>query len=282
MKRALEEFIAYLYKEEGKSKNTCQSYERDLRQFFEFAEQRDTGLSEITGDFIEFYENELKENGKSVATISRLVASLKAFFGYALKNGWVSQDPTAMLHGPKVMKKKPGILSIAQVQKLLAQPDPGTEKGVRDRAMLELMAATGMRVSELIDLKFSDVDTEERRLVVRRERPREIRFDQKTAGYLQNYLGFARQKLLDKAEKDEGYLFLNISGEQMSRQGFWKLLKRYGKAAGIEQDLTPHTLRHSFAVNALDSGRAVREVQEILGHSDVSTTMEYTKLKSLC
>jgi len=278
MRKELEEFIAYLRKEEGKSDNTCQSYERDIRQFLESSEQKGLQLSELNGDVIALYLEELSNKGRSAATVSRLVASLKAFFSYGVKCGWISADPTKELHSPKVIKKKPDILTDTQVYKLLSQPNTETEKGIRDKAMLELLCDTGLRVSELIDLRLEDVDLSKRKIRIKAARQREVVYDKKIGRYLQAYLTSSRPKLQAKTGEDGEYFFLNITGEQMSRQGFWKLIKKYGKSAGIELDLTPHTLRHSFAAHALRSGRDLKDVQKILGHSDISTTSGYIKL----
>jgi len=279
MYKELDEFITYLTGEAGKSNNTCQSYRRDIRQFLDwlYSEYPIKSLNEIASEHITVYEQELKEQDRSPATISRLVASLKAFFGYGVRMGWLSQDPSVRLKSPKVIKKKPMILTDSEILKLLSQPDPETSKGVRDKAMLELLSDTGLRVSELISLKLSDVDLTKRRLNVPGGRNRTVNYDRRISKYLDKYVQETRKNLL-AGKEDSGSLFMNVSGEEMSRQGFWKIIKKYGDMAGIEKDLTPHTLRHSFAAHAIKSGKDIRDVQKVLGHSDISTTNGYINL----
>lgn len=278
MYKELDEFITYLTEEAGKSNNTCQSYRRDIRQFLDwlYSEYPVKSLNEIGPENITVYERELKAQEKSPATISRLVASLKAFFGYGVRMGWLTQDPSAQLKSPKVIKKKPMILTDGEILRLLSQPDQESSKGIRDKAMLELLCDTGLRVSELIGLKLSDVDLAKRKLNVPGGRNRTVNYDRRISRYLDKYVQETRKNLL--SGEDAGYLFMNVSGEEMSRQGFWKIIKKYGDMAGIEKDLTPHTLRHSFAAHAIKSGKDIRDVQKVLGHSDISTTNGYINL----
>lgn len=278
MYKELDEFITYLTEEAGKSNNTCQSYRRDIRQFLDwlYSEYPVKSLNEIGPENITVYERELKAQDKSPATISRLVASLKAFFGYGVRMGWLTQDPSAQLKSPKVIKKKPMILTDGEILRLLSQPDPESSKGIRDKAMLELLCDTGLRVSELIGLKLSDVDLAKRKLNVPGGRNRTVNYDRRISKYLDKYVQETRKNLL--SGEDAGYLFMNVSGEEMSRQGFWKIIKKYGDMAGIDKDLTPHTLRHSFAAHAIKNGKDIRDVQKVLGHSDISTTNGYINL----
>lgn len=275
MEKLIEKFIDHLEKDENKSANTCQSYYRDLRQMADWIGSS-FGAYEAeaysNANVKEYYDHLVAE-GKSPATISRFVASAKAFFEYLLKAGLLSQDPSVSLKAPKVIRKKPSILSESDTVKLLSSPEDDS-KGLRDKAMLELMCDTGLRVSELLGLTLKDLDLAKRQISVPGSRSRKIQYDKKINRYLEDYLKNARAVLLGK-QTDEGYLFLNVSGENMSRQGFWKLIKKYGKDAGIETELTPHVLRHSFAAHALRSGKDIKKVQSILGHSDLSTTSGY-------
>ena len=275
MEKLIEKFIDHLEKDENKSANTCQSYYRDLRQMADWiGSSFGTYEAEAYSNAnVKEYYDHLVAEGKSPATISRFVASAKAFFEYLLKAGLLSQDPSVSLKAPKVIRKKPSILSESDTVKLLSSPEDDS-KGLRDKAMLELMCDTGLRVSELLGLTLKDLDLAKRQISVPGSRSRKIQYDKKINRYLEDYLKNARAVLLGK-QTDEGYLFLNVSGENMSRQGFWKLIKKYGKDAGIETELTPHVLRHSFAAHALRSGKDIKKVQSILGHSDLSTTSGY-------
>ena len=279
MYKALDEFITYLTDEACKSLNTCQSYRRDVRQFIDWLNSAYSvkSLKEIGSEHISAYEEELKNNGKSPATISRMVASLKAFFSFCVVRGWLNANPTTELRSPKVIKKKPMILTDNEILRLLAQPDIGNPKGVRDKAMLELLCDTGLRVSELIGLKVSDIDLNKRKLVVPGGRKRTVSYDRRISKYMDKYAQVSRRILLSD-KKDEGFFFVNVSGEEMSRQGFWKIIKKYGDMAEIDKDLTPHTLRHSFAAHAIKNGKDIKDVQRVLGHSDISTTNGYINL----
>ena len=203
------------------------------------------------------------------------MASLHAFFHFLFKARKIEEDPSEKLHPPKVEKKMPVILSVAQVDKLMKQPNLETVKGIRDRAMLELLYATGIRVSELINLTLSDVNLQ-LNFIICHDRERMIPFGDAARKSLQLYLGSARPRLVEGT--DCQYLFPNCSGKQMSRQGFWKLLKGYAMDAGIQEDITPHTLRHSFAAHLIQNGANVRDVQQMMGHSDVSTTQLYVQM----
>jgi len=279
MYKELDEFIIYLTDEARKSSNTCQSYRRDIRQFLDwlYSEYPVKSISEIASEHISAYEDLLKAQDKSAATISRLVASLKAFFSFCVVRGWLSSNPATELRSPKVIKKKPMILTDNEILKLLAQPDIDHPKGIRDKAMLELLCDTGLRVSELIGLKVSDIDLAKRKLIVPGGRRRTVSYDRRISKYLDKYAESSRRILLSD-KKDEGFFFVNVSGEEMSRQGFWKIIKKYGDMAEIDKDLTPHTLRHSFAAHAIKNGKDIKDVQRVLGHSDISTTNGYINL----
>lgn len=275
MEDQIKNFISYLKDEMKKSDNTCQSYYRDLKQMADrvLFVHKISGAAEVTSDVLLEYVKYLEDSDRSPATISRFIASARAFFEFCRKNGMISFDPSEALKAPKVIKKKPSVLTETETVRLLSMPDDDI-KGIRDKAMLELLCDTGLRVSELLNLSVSDIDTAKRTLKVPGSRTRNITYDKRISRYIQDYLDKGRKKLIGDGV-DEGCLFLNISGESMSRQGFWKLIKKYGKEAGIETELTPHVLRHSFAAHALRSGKDLKKVQSILGHSDISTTSSY-------
>ena len=236
-------------------------------------------IAEIDADLLSGYMDHLKEAGKSAATISRSLASMKLFFGYVLDKGYIPIDPTAELRAPKVIKKAPKVAGDSDVEKLLAAPDTSSFKGIRDKAMLELLISTGLRVSELISLGRSDIDLKKRfvKAAPGTQRERKIPLSRATVKYLSDYDKIARNQMLGE-NKEEEVFFVSCQGEKMTRQGFWKLLKKYGRDAGIETELNPHMLRHSFAVYALRNGTDIHEVQTILGHSDITSTNEYTGL----
>ena len=276
MTNEIQEFITYLRDDKKSSANTEASYRRDLQKaaaFFE--EQKITDVRNITATNIRSYLLYLEKQNFSSATVSRNVASLHAFFHYLFRLRKIEEDPSEKLRPPKVEKKMPVVLSVEQIEKLMQQPNQETVKGIRDKAMLEMLYATGIRVSELINLKLSDINLQ-LSYIICRDRERMIPFSDAARKSLQAYLGIARPKLVEGC--DCQYLFPNCSGKQMSRQGFWKLLKGYATEAGIRDDITPHTLRHSFAAHLLQNGANVRDVQQMMGHSDVSTTQMYVQM----
>ena len=276
MTNEIQEFITYLRDDKKSSANTEASYRRDLQKAAAFfAEQKITDVREITATNIRSYLLYLEKQNFSSATVSRNVASLHAFFHYLFRARKIEEDPSEKLHPPKVEKKIPVILSVEQVEKLMNQPNPETVKGIRDRAMLEMLYATGIRVSELINLQLSDVNLQ-LNYIVCHDRERMIPFGDVARKSLQLYLGSARPRLVDGT--DCQYLFPYCSCKQMSRQGFWKLLKGYATDAGIKEDITPHTLRHSFAAHLIQNGANVRDVQQMMGHSDISTTQMYVQM----
>ncbi len=269
-------FIDYLKNEKQASNNTVISYQRDLNQLAAYLEAR--GICEpekVTKTSLNSYILDLEKQGKATTTISRELASIKSFFHYEFREGKVRKDPAEFVKAPKVEKKPPVILTVDQVNALLAQPGRSTSKEVRDKAMLELLYATGIRVSELIGLKLEDLNMQVGYIICRdRNRERMVPFGRNVKQVLSQYLGGAREQLLKG--KESPWLFTNCSGQPMSRQGFWKLIKHYGEQAGIEADITPHTLRHSFAAHLICSGADLHAVQAMLGHSDMATTQVYT------
>ncbi len=277
MEQEIQEFIEYLHNTKNTSLNTEVSYQRDLTKMAAFLEMRDiTAAADVREfDLLGYVDYMEKENFAS-STISRSVASMRAFFQYLFSRRKIQQSPAENLKSPKVEKRLPEILSIQEVDNLLKQPDLNTPKGIRDKAMLELLYATGMRVSELIHLETDDVNLTFGYVVCQENKERIIPIGNVSKDALAVYLEKGRSVFVkDSSEKS---LFTNCSGKAMSRQGFWKMLKGYADEAGISRDITPHTLRHSFAVHMLQNGADIRSVQEMLGHSDISTTQVYLSM----
>lgn len=273
MLNAIQDYIRYLHNVKKVAHNTEISYERDLKKAAAFLET--SGIEtpdKVTKGSLEAYISQLENDKFSPATVSRNVAALRSFFGYLTDRGVISSDPASELKPPKVEKSAPAILTVDEIERLLAQPDTTTMKGLRDRAMLELLYATGIRVSELVHLRAGDVDAV-RGYIVCHENGKErwIPFGESTRNALRRYLDHARNVFA----KDSDYLFTNCSGGTMSRQGFWKVLKGYASQAGITTDITPHSFRHSFAAHLLMGGADLKSVQLMLGHSDISTTSMY-------
>lgn len=281
MLNAIHDYISYLHNVRQVAYNTQISYERDLKKASEYLQ--DLGIYEpekVSAQDLKHYIEYLQSEKKSAATVSRNMAALRSFFQYLKETNVISTDPSVDLKPPKVEKKAPNILSLEEIDRLLDQPDSHSFKGIRDRAMLELLYATGIRVSELIHLKVSDLDIV-RGYIVCREGTKErfIPFGESTRSALRLYLDHARSVLL--GGKNSDYLFTNCTGGTMSRQGFWKVLKGYASAAGISADITPHSLRHSFAAHLLQNGADLKSVQTMLGHSDISTTAMYRNLEMI-
>ncbi|MBQ7776356.1 MAG: tyrosine recombinase XerD, partial [Lachnospiraceae bacterium] len=231
----------------------------------------------ITAEHLESFVQYLEAKKFKAATISRNIASIKAFYHYLFKERIIEEDISDTLHAPKVEKKLPEIMTMEDAVRLIEQPTGDKPKELRDRAMLELLYATGIRVTELINLKVSDINLQMGYLICRDEsKERMIPFGNKAKNALFRYLEKGRDAMLLQYEAEE--LFVNCSGQPMSRQGFWKLIKYYAKKAGIEAEITPHTLRHSFAAHLVENGADLRSVQEMMGHSDIATTQIYAEL----
>ncbi len=276
----------YLAKVKQASANTIASYMRDIRQFSEWLHlNEEVDIVEATQVNISRYLAHLEENGRSGATVSRCLASLKNFYGYLVSSGFLETTPVKEIRVDRGEKKLPQILTGREIELLLAQPVCVDSKGYRDKAMLEVMYATGIRVTELIDLDIDDVNLE---LGVIKcngtKKTRTIPLYPAALRALSAYINEVRTGML--AYPEERALFVNVNGMRMSRQGFWKILKHYQETAQIEKELTPHTLRHSFAVHLLENGADLGSLQELMGHSDISSTQMYThmlnqKLKSV-
>ena len=267
----------YLVEEKKASPNTSSSYLRDVRQYLQWLEGRGIPAEAASRGELEAYTGALFSQGKSAATVTRCLASLKSFYRYLLREGVVAENPANRLDHVRVERKLPQILTSQEAALFLAQPDVGEPKGCRDKAMLELLYATGIRVSEIIGLNVADVNLE--RGTVRctgRNGARVIPLYPAAVKALRRYLEEVRPLVIERP--DETALFVNMSGERMSRQGFWKIIKHYQEKAGIQKDVTPHTLRHSFAAHLLENGADLRSIQEMLGHADISSTQIYTRV----
>lgn len=275
MRGEVDRFEQYLREVKQASENTVQSYRRDLMQMITYLEEKEIReAAKVTKTSLHGYILHMEEQGKAATTISRMMAAMKAFFNYECMQACIRRNPAESLHAPKVEKKAPVVLSVDQVSALLAQPSGQTPKEIRDKAMLALLYATGIRVSELIGIQMEDINMNIGFLVCRDgERERTIPFGRSAKAALEEYLEHARNELL--RGKGSNYFFVNCTGGAMSRQGFWKIIKYYGEKAGIEEDITPHTLRHSFAAHLIARGADMRAVQTILGHSDMATTQMY-------
>ena len=276
----------YLTKVKQASSNTISSYMRDIRQFAEWLRiNEDIDVVDATQLNIGDYLSHLDQEGRSAATKSRSLASLKNFYAYVVSSGFLERTPVTEIKIDRGEKKIPQILTGREIELLLAQPACVDAKGYRDKAMLAVMYATGIRVTELIDLDVDDVNLEQRIIKCRgAKKTRVIPLYPAAFKALSVYLREVRSGMV--ASMDEPALFVNISGVRMSRQGFWKILKHYQASAHIEKEITPHTLRHSFAVHLLENGADIGSVQELMGHSDISSTQMYThminqKLKSV-
>ena len=275
MEEQIAAFINYLHNVKKTSNNTEMSYRRDLLKMGTYLEGVGVhDADKVTSEILLAYEQHMKDESAAPASVSRSVASMKAFFNYLEKEGIMDESPAEVLKSPKIEKKLPQILTQEEVVKLLEQPDGDTPKDIRDRAMLELLYATGMRVTELITLRTQDVNMHMSCVDCHDpNKDRIIPFGAEAKRALSDYIGHAREAMIE--DKNEKTLFVNCSGSPMSRQGFWKLIKFYTKKAGIQADITPHTLRHSFAAHLVENGADLRSVQEMLGHSDISTTQIY-------
>ncbi len=271
------DFVEYLEKDKKVAKNTLQSYTRDIKQFSDYIDSKSLELQTLKGTDIEAYVTYMQLEGKAVSSVSRSLASVRALYAYLHLKGEVKDDPTYKLKTPKMQKKLPQILTTNEVDLLLKCPDTSTSKGIRDKAMLELLYATGIKVSELIGLDESDIDLDFGYLkCISDSDVRIVPLGKTAIKALRDYINGARSAML--ALPDEKALFVNYSGLRMTRQGFWKLIKTYAQEANIKKDITPHTLRHSFAAHLLENGADLASIQEMLGHKDIASTQVYTKL----
>ncbi|HEY3426459.1 MAG TPA: site-specific tyrosine recombinase XerD [Negativicutes bacterium] len=277
MEGYVNEFINYLAVERGLAQNTLESYGRDLRQFNTYLQNSQLEfLKNSNRNTILNYLSSLQSKGRAVSTISRNLAAIKSFYQYLVRERYLESDPAAHLESPKLEKKLPKILTIGEVEELLKQPNAFLPTGFRDKAMLELLYATGIRVSELISLNISDVNLDMGYIKCygKGAKERIVPLGSIAAKCVQEYSTKGRPKMVRTYE--ESALFVNHHGNRLTRQGFWKIIKKYAHEANITKDITPHTLRHSFATHLLENGADLRSVQEMLGHADISTTQIYT------
>lgn len=279
MEQEIESFISYLHNVKKASVNTEMSYRRDLKKMRIYLEitSGSPAVHEITEENLMRYMAYMQRKKLKESTISRNVASMKAFFHYLVKSGVIQKDVSDCLQAPKVRRNAPDVLTEEEMEILLNGPSGDSDKEIRDSAMLRLLYSTGIRVSELISLKLADVNMQMGYLICREgSKERMIPFGNQTREALYRYLRTARDHMATNQAKD--ILFVNCQGVPMSRQGFWKIVKYYAKKAGITKDITPHTLRHTFAAHLVEGGTDLKSVQEMLGHSDISTTHMYVRM----
>ena len=268
-------YHTYLVEEKHAQANTLSSYMRDINQYNAWLVERGGDLRKVKKESIAEYFEYLSSKGKSPATITRSTASIKSFYNFMVSSGAMKTNPAKTLTSVKVERKYPEILTSKEVELFLEQPKCVDEKGFRDHAMLELLYATGIRVSELIGLNVEDVNLTVGFIrCAAKEKERIIPLYAAPVKALQDYIKDIRPRII--ASDDESALFVNMNGERMSRQGFWKIIKYYQEKAEITKEVTPHTLRHSFAVHLLENGADLRSIQEMLGHADISSTQIYT------
>lgn len=280
MTGSMQLFLEYLTVELGLSANTRQAYERDLRLFCKtLGFKNSDALVNVSREQITWYMTQLKEKGLAAATIARKLAAIKAFYRFMTAEGYMDANPAEVVEAGTKGIKLPRVLSEDEVVRLLNQPDITTAEGFRDRTMLEVLYATGMRVSELINLTLERVDLNMKYIIAfgKGSKERIVPLGSVAAEFLQQYLEKVRPKLTH-ADRNTNIVFLAFGGHELTRQRFWQIIRAYGRKANINKALTPHILRHSFATHLLDNGADLRSVQELLGHSDISTTQIYTHL----
>lgn len=279
MQKQMENYTNYLAVEKGLARNTLDSYRRDLKKFLAFMhKQKVTDPGQVDREALNHFIATLKKEEFATSTITRCIASIRSFFNFLLQEGVIENNPALELESPKIEKKLPRVLSTNEVDQLLSQPKKAQHNGLRDKAMLELLYASGIRVSELVALDITDFDPHVGFLRCRGKGMKEriVPIGSVAINHVSEYLDNSRAKLLKK--NGESALFVNHHGSRMTRQGFWKILKKYVRKSNINGEVTPHTLRHSFATHLLENGADLRSVQEMLGHSDISTTQIYTQI----
>ncbi|MBQ6496141.1 MAG: tyrosine recombinase XerD [Firmicutes bacterium] len=271
-----EEFVNYLQKEKRMAANTLEAYKRDVVGFLSFEESRGmTDVLETSSTEIVAYLHSLKTSGKSASTVNRKLASVRSFFNYLVKQGYITENPTTGIKSPKIERKELEYLSLEEIDQLLESPDTSL-KGIRDRAILEVLYATGIKVSELIEANVEDVNFRMGFITCAQSssRARIVPLGRPSRAALEEYVYDVRKKLL-KDNKDEKALFVNYYGQRITRQGLWKMLREYGEKTGLSHKLTPNTLRNSFAVHMLQNGADLKSLQELMGHEDITATQVY-------
>ena len=278
MEEQLNLFFKFLEEEKKVSTNTLQSYKRDLVQFEKYVEENEENYNKLTGEEIKDYIKYMQQIGKKASTISRGLASIRSFYQYETKNKNVEKDPTEGIQSPKIEKRVPSVLTSNEVELLLEQPKNVDLKGTRDKAMLEFAYATGMRVTEIISLNLEDVNTETGYVTCRNnKKERTIPIGNMSLKALKEYISNARPTMIK--DENEKALFVNVNGQRLTRQGFWKIIKYYKEQSHIEKDITPHVLRHSFATHLLQNGADLKSIQTMLGHSDILSTQIYMQFQ---
>lgn len=277
MQDVVDEYLRFIQIEKGLSENTIAAYRRDLNHYLNYlAAQKISNLDFIDRQIVQQWFGVLHDEGRSTKSIARFTSTIRSFHQFALREKYAAKDPTVLIETPKYERKLPDVLSIDEIDLLLTTPETSKNKGYRDRTMLELLYATGIRVSELINIEVEDVNLLMGFVKVfgKGNKERIIPLGETVIELLKTYIENVRPQLLKKQVTHT--LFLNMQGKPLTRQGIWKIIKQTGAKAGIQKRLTPHTLRHSFATHLLENGADLRAVQEMLGHSDISTTQLYT------
>ncbi|GHI01442.1 site-specific tyrosine recombinase XerD [Neobacillus kokaensis] len=281
MEEQIQRFLQFLIVEKGLAQNTILSYERDLKSYIHYLKEEESikDLNSVQRIHIVHFLSSLKDHGKSLKTIARHIASVRAFHQFLLREKITEQDPTVHLETPRLERALPKVLSLQEVETLLDAPKLHDHFGLRDKAMLELLYATGIRVSELIGMDVENINLSMGfiRCVGKGSKERIIPIGTTAMEAVKLYLDRGRPQFISKKQADHA-LFLNHQGKRLTRQGFWKILKKLARVAGIDKELTPHTLRHSFAAHLIENGADLRAVQEMLGHADISTTQIYTNV----
>ncbi len=277
MRDYLTEFTEYLISVKKSSKSTIESYVRDNKAFLRYADVNTVNLESISDTEIKTYIDTLSNKGKSQATLIRVLASIRCFYEFLIYSGLVETNPTAKIKLHKEQNKLPEILTQKEIDTLFSQPNVSTLRGCRDKAMLELLYATGLRVSELIELDIDDINLQIDIVICHSKKSERIIPVYKSAiKSIENYLGNVRGALV--TDKNEKSLFVNMNGSRMTRQGFWKIIKGYAEQGGIEKTITPHTIRHSFATHLLENGARIKDIKDMLGHAGVSSTHIYSQI----
>ena len=278
MEKQVKSFLEFLQNDKKASENTLQSYRRDIVYYSKYIESNNLNYAKIKEEDIKGYLEHLQSIGKKPSTISRCLASIRSFYQFLVRNKKVKEDPTLHIQSPKIEKRVPSVLTAQEVELLLNQPKDVDLKGTRDKAMLEFAYATGMRVTEIISLDIKDVKLEEGYVVCHSgSKERNIPLGTLSLKALKEYIEEARPVLI-RDEKVEA-LFVNVNGQRLTRQGFWKIVKYYKEQAHITKDITPHVLRHSFATHLLQNGADLKAIQTMLGHSDISSTQVYMQFQ---
>ena len=278
MEKQIKQFLDFLQNEKRVSNNTLQSYSRDIHQYESYLSQNRINYIKVDCHKINEYLKHLQDIGKKTSTISRNLASIRSFYQYLIRIKKIKHDPTENIQSPKVEKRVPSVLTSEEVEKLLSQPKDVDLKGTRDKAMLEVAYATGMRVTEIISLDAEDVNLEEGFITCKStNKQRNIPLGSISIAALREYINDARPIMIK--DENEKALFVNVNGKRLTRQGFWKIIKYYKEQAHIDKDITPHVLRHSFATHLLQNGADLKAIQNMLGHSDISSTQVYMQFQ---